>query len=573
MAKTPKAIDDRLKALDRLQKDGRPRSEIELRAIRRQVEDLRTGHKRGLCWDEAEAQRAVNFFPLLRHWKGPLAKKPFKLEPWQEHCVIAPLLGWYRERPRAAGGVRRFRQAYVEVPRKNGKTIKVSGVGNYGLLADQEEGAEVYSAATQREQAKILWRDASKTLSPELRRLVNVTKEAVEFPPLNGTFKPLSKDYNSLDGLNPHFALIDEFHAHKDRGIFDVLESALGSRRHQLVLAITTAGFNKAGVCFQQRSIVLRILAGVIEHDAYFGFITTVDEGDDWTDPLTWWKANPNLGVSIDRATLADLCKTAQQEPQAENNFKCKRLDLWVEQALRWMPMELWHGSAGRHTPAKLAAMLVGRPCFVAMDLASTRDLAAVAAVFPPQRDGEPWRVLVWFWCPKEAVSARDRQDRQGYSGWVGKFITATEGNSIDQAAIRAHLWKLRKLYKVQLLGYDPWNMDECYQQLLREGWPAERLVEYAQSCSTYNEAMKRLLGLVRDAAVEHGANPVLDWCFENLAVKEDHNGNIKPDKGKSQDKIDGACAVLMGFGLAIGSWKQEAPPPTFYEKHPLEVA
>lgn len=571
MAKRSKGIDDRLKALDQLLRDGRARSEIELKVIRRQMDDLTHGHERGLVWDEEEAARACAFFPLLQHWKGPTAGQPFALEPWQEHCIIAPLLGWYRGRTRAEGGVRRFRQAYIEVPRKNGKTILASGIGNFGFIADRESGGEIYSAATMRDQAKILWHDAAKTLGRGLKPLVVSTREAHQFPALNAVFRPLSSDHNSLDGLNPHFALIDELHAHKDRGLYDVLESALGARSQPLLLAITTAGFNRSGICFQQRQIVLRMLAGT-EMDHYFGFISTLDDGDDWTDPAIWRKANPNLGISINQETLADLCKTAQQEPQAENNFRCKRLNQWVEQELRWMPMELWAACEGTESPAQLVGSLRGRDCFIAIDLASTRDLASVGAVFPPSTNSEPWKCLVWSWCPSEGASRRDEQDRQSYKGWVGKWITATDGNSIDQLAIRGHLKWMRDQFKVRLVGADPWNMDEMFQQLIREGWPEEMLCKYGQSVSNYNEPMQRLLELVRDRKFAHGGNPVLDWAFGNLSVKTDHNGNIKPDKGKSQDKIDPACAVLMGLGLAIGEWKGVPEAPTFYETNELEI-
>lgn len=571
MARMPKAIDDRLKALDRLLKDKRPRSEPELRAIRRQIDDLRTGAKRGLIWDETEAARAVAFFPLLQHWKGPLAKQPFRLEPWQEHCVIAPLFGWYRERPRAAGGVRRFRQAYVEIPRKNGKTILASGVGNFMFMADREEGADIFAAATKRDQAKILWTDAQKTLSAALKRLVTPNAQAIEFKPLNAIFKPLSKDFDSLDGLNPHCALIDELHAHKDRGTFDVLESALGARTHPLLLSITTAGFNKSGICFEQRKLVLRILAGLVEHDAYFGFVTAIDPGDDWTSPKIWHKANPNLGVSINVDTLADLNKTARESPNAENNFRCKRLNEWTAQEVRWCPMEHWERCVGPVPADAMLEQLRGRTCYGGLDIASTRDLASLVLVFPPQSDAERWRVLAWFWCPEAAVSKRAQQDRQGYAGWVKTWVTATEGNSIDQSAIRATLWQLRDQYDLRAVAFDPHNMTECYQQLLREGWPADRLFEFRQSASAYNEPMKKFLDLIRDEDIEHGDNPVLSWNFENLSVKTDHNGNIKPDKEKSQDKIDGACAFFMGLGVALAP-AAAAEPARYYDTNPLEV-
>ncbi|HUY89271.1 MAG TPA: terminase large subunit [Pirellulales bacterium] len=283
------AIDKRLAALDGLLNEPRPRSTIERLAIERQINDLRHGHERGLVWDEGEVQRVLDFFSKLVHWKGEWAGRPLTPAPWQEHCILAPLFGWFRESKRSKGGLRRFRTAYVEVPRKNGKTTLASGIANQGLIADLEQGAEVYAAAVKRDQANILFKDAQQTLGPSLKGLVERYTGSITCPRLNSSFKPLSSDYSSTDGLNIHRVVVDELHAHKTRDLFDVLLTSMGARRQPLLCSISTSGFNRSSICWEQREEARNILEGHKENDAFFGFVATIDPGDDWTDPATWW--------------------------------------------------------------------------------------------------------------------------------------------------------------------------------------------------------------------------------------------------------------------------------------------
>lgn len=552
------AIDKRLLSLDGLLNEPRPKSAIERLCIERQLADLRRGHERGLVWDETEASRAVAFFSLLKHWKGEWIGKPLTLAPWQEHCLIAPLFGWYRGAVREKCGLRRFRTAYAEIPRKNGKTTLASGLANQGLIADGEAGAEIYAAATKRDQAMILFRDAQQTLGGKLRQTVETFKNSTTCRQWNSFFQPLSSDYNSLDGLNIHRAVIDELHAHKTRDLFDVLLTAMGARQHPLLAAITTAGFDRSSICWEQREEVRNIVEGHKENDAYFGFIATTDPGDDWADPAVWWKANPNLGISLKQDNLADICKTAVDSPAAENNFRRKHLDEWTEQSVRWLPMTAWDACAGEIDRTELR----GRPCWGAIDLASTRDVNSLVLLFP--WEGGAYKLLPFFWVPEDAKDERGYQDRTQVMNWAAKrLIKTTDGNTTDYAGIVEDVMALCAEFDVQVLAYDPWGPAVAFVQLLQaDGFPHEKLAEFKQSIGNFAAPTKEFERLVMARKIEHGGNLVLRWMASNVSVKRDANDNLRPDKEKSADKIDGIVASIMALGLSMA----ENRGPSVYE-------
>lgn len=342
----------RIKRLQEFLTGERPLGQHERRAVTRQILDLQEGYKRGLVWREDQAQRAINFFPLLCHWKGPAAGQPINLEPWQAECLIAPLFGWYWDTTPAR---RRFNFAYVEIPRKNGKTTIAAGVGLKCLLADDEAGAEVYVGATKFDQAqKLLFRDACQFVrkSPQLTRRCLVFEKSIESPHNSGFMQPVASTASTLDGVNPHCNLIDELHEHKTSDLLDVLQEATTARDNPLTLCITTAGFDRQSVCWEQHQyaeLVLRAAVGELEtgqefrpDDAFFAFIAAADQADDWRDPRTWWKASPNLGVSVQREKLASLAQQAEVLARLENKFRRKYLNQWTEQSVRWLSMELW---------------------------------------------------------------------------------------------------------------------------------------------------------------------------------------------------------------------------------------
>lgn len=547
-------IDRRLLELESLLRNGRPKSKLELACLQRQMDDLLHGHERGLVWDEDEARRCIQFCGLVKHWKGAKAGQPFVPEPWQEHMVIAPLMGWYVGETRARGGDRRFQTGYIEIPRKAGKTFMASVLANQGLIADREQGAEVYAAATKRDQAMILFKDARLTLGKELRRLVTALKGSITCPALNSTFTPLSSDYNSLDGLNIHRAVIDELHAHKTRDLWDVLLTATGARKNPMILAITTAGFDRSSICWEQHTICENILNGVKGNDSYFAFIAKAEDTDDWKDPQTWSRANPNLNVSIFERNVRSLMEQASETPSAENNFRRKYLNQWTQQSIRWLQMSTWDGCQRDFSLDDMR----GERCYAAIDLASTRDVNSMVLMFP-REDG----VYVYpiFWVPEDAKDDRGRQDRTQVLNWAGKtwkgqpLIRKTPGNTTDYATIAEDVMELDREFHFETLAYDPWSPAIPFVQSLQTlGFEADRLQEFRQSIMNFNAPTKEFHRLLISRRLVHDGNPVLRWMAENVAIREDSSGNIRPDKAKSADKIDGIVCVIMDVGLWITS-------------------
>ena len=338
-------------------------------AVERHQRDLDEGPARGLRFDRAAAQHTIDFFGFLKHSKGEWAGQTFELAPWQQF-ILWVLFGWKR-----TDGLRRYRTAYIEVPRKQGKSTMAAGVGLYLLVADGEPGAEVYSAATKRDQAKIVHAEATRMVkaSPSLSRMVKVFKDNLNIPETASKYEPLGADEDTLDGLNVHGAIIDELHAHKTRGVVDVLETATGARRQPLQVEITTAGSDQTSVCYEHHDYGAKILIGTVQDDTWFVFIATIDEGDDWRDATVWAKANPNFGISVKPDDLARKVEKAKRMPTAQNAFKRLHLDIWTQQVTRWIDLGLWDENAGEVDEEKLA----GGICHGGLDLASVSDLTA----------------------------------------------------------------------------------------------------------------------------------------------------------------------------------------------------
>jgi phage terminase large subunit-like protein len=352
-------------------------------ACQRQLDDLERYKNHSLFYfDQDLAGKVCRYIERLPHVKGPKAKAQelIKLEPWQ--CfILTTVFGWYRK---DTGG-RRYRRVYIEVPRGNAKSTLSSGVGLYCLSADGEEGAEVYSAATKRDQAKIVFGDARQMLRkrPDFASKLGlvVNQNDLVHVKTNSKFVPLSRDYGSMDGLNVHLSIIDELHAHKDRGIYDVLETGAGKRHSSLLWNITTAGTDTSGICYEQRSYVVKLLSRVVEDDSYFGIIFTIDEDDEWTDPACWQKANPNWNVSVMPESFGQLATKAMQLPSAQSNFKTKHLNIWCQAETPWLDLKFWDRC---YDPEMNERALIdgGASCFGGLDLAATTDLAAYVKLY-----------------------------------------------------------------------------------------------------------------------------------------------------------------------------------------------
>ena len=544
MMRRAPGITDRLHALDRLVRDGRPRSALEMACIERQRNDLRKGHERGLVWREDAAENvSKRLFPSMRLWKGGGAGKRFVPEPWQEECILAPLFGWWRET--AEGLRRRFRIGYTEVPRKNAKTTLAAGVGVQGLAADAEPGAKVYAAATRREQASLVFDDARNMIrqSPTLMKACELKAHSIVCPRWNSSFLALSADAHSLHGLDVHRAILDELHAHKTRDVWDVIQTGTPARRNPLIFAITTAGYDRSTICWEQHEYARQILEGHIQDDSYFAYIASAEQEDDPFEPETWRRANPNLGVSVQTDYLSEEAVRAKQSAAYENTFRRLHLNQWTEQAVRWLPMHIWDAAKEAYT----ADQLEGRSCFAGLDLASTRDVTALVLVFP---DESGYLLLPFFWVPEALEDQRGERDRRQVKNWARQgLIRETPGNVTDYAVVRADIEALASKYRIQKIAFDPWQATETAQRLTEAGLEP---VEFRQTISNFAEPTKEFERLLLAGKLKHNGDPVLRWMAGNVAVRTDPSGNIRPDKAASSDKIDGLVAAIMGLALAM---------------------
>jgi len=487
-------------------------------------------------FDQDKAIRILEFYPdFIRHVKGKLSGQPYELSDW-EGFILINLFGFVDD-----VGNRRFRTAYIEVARKNSKSTFCSGIALYMTSLDGEGGAEVYSAATTRQQARIVFGDARTMImkSAPLKRLFGYHKLNIHHLKSSSKFEPLSSDADTLDGLNIHCAVIDEIHAHKSRDVWDVVDTATGSREQPLILAITTAGFNKQGIGYEQRGYAVKVLSGVTDDDTYFGIIFTLDEGDDPFDEKNWIKANPNLGRSKKLSDMQRHAKKAKEIPAALNNFLTKHLNIWVNAAVAWLDMIKW-GKLPERTDLEHLKTL---PCYIGLDLANKLDVAAKIAAFI---DGDKIHFLCKFYLPKHAINMKAKSIGNMYETWARDgHLTLTDGDIIDHEVIEADLRQDMVDFNVQAVGYDPWGSTQLAIRLSNDGAP---MVEIPQTVKNLSEAMKEVEARVVDGNLHKDKNPMMDWMASNVIVKIDKNENYFPDKEHRDNKIDG----MMGLFLAV---------------------
>lgn len=514
-------------------------------AVQRQLNDLRRWGAEGgdYYFDEKEASRPCWFIENLTHTKGELAGRAIHLEPWQ--CfLLTTLFGW-----KAKAGNRRFRSAYVEVGRGNGKSTLLSGIGLFCLCADHEPGAEVYSFATTREQAKIVFGDA-QTMARGNRALqeaygLEVTAHALYVPATNSTFQAKSAEGSTLDGLNTHLAIIDELHAHKKRDVFDVVETSLGKRRNSLMVSITTAGVDRTGICYEQRTLVTKILSGSLQDESYFGIIYTLDPDDDWKSDEALAKANPNWGVSVRPEVIRALQAKAIATPSAENNFKTKHLDVWCNADVGWMDMKAWDACADESLDE---SDFDGEPCWLGLDLASTSDMTAKVKIFQRKIDGSSHYYLFGdYWLPRTAI---ERGVNSQYQGWeyLG-YLHVCEGPVTDFAEIRDSILEDCGRYSVQSVAYDPFQAVQLSKELSDDGVP---MVLCKQTVANLSDPMKQFQALVLDHRLHFNGDPVLTWMVSNVVCHVDVKENIYPRKDAPENKIDGVVAGIMALSRAL---------------------
>ena len=488
------------------------------------------------------ADNLCAFIERLPHVKGPLAGEPIRLEPWQVF-ILSTVFGWVK-----ADGKRRFRRSYIEVPRGNAKSTLSSAVALYMLTADGEGGAEVYSLATTRDQARIVFGDAQTMArkSPGFRSRfdVNVGAHNIHVLASGSKFEALSAEGSTLDGLNIHFGCIDELHAHKTRTVYDVVETGTGKRDNSLLWVITTAGSNRSGICYEVRTFLTKLLDGVFDDPSQFGIIYGLDDGDDWTSEEALVKANPNWGISVRSEVLAPLQAKAMQLPSAINNFKTKHLNEWVNADTAWMDMRAWDACADASLDLEAFA---GQPCWIGLDLASKTDIAALMMVFSHPTVPDAYAVFGKYYLPEDTVNGAGNSQ---YSGWMrAGRLTVTPGNVIDFGWIEADLTDLVSRFAVQAVAFDPFQATQLSTRMLAEGLP---MIEVRPTVLNFSEPMKGLEALVLQRKLIHDGDPVLGWMASNVVAHLDAKDNIYPRKERPENKIDGIVALIMALSRAI---------------------
>jgi phage terminase large subunit-like protein len=525
-------------------------------ACERFLNDLTASREKSFAYrfDEEKASRVCRFIENLRHIKGPKASTPIELMPWQCY-ILCNVYGWiHKTGPRT--GKRRFRRVYIEVPRGNGKSAFTSGIGLYMLAADGEGGAEVYSAATTRDQARIVFQTSQimARKSPELMQALGVEVAAhnINVVATASRFEALSADSSSLDGLNVHFGCIDELHAHRDRRVYDVIETGIGKRDQSLLWCITTAGSDRSGICYEVRTYVTKVLDNVVKDDSQFGVIYTIDDDDDWTLESSWKKANPNYGISVMPEILGQLATKAMAMPAAQNNFKTKHLDSWISSDSSWMDMRAWDRCAD---PTLDIIDFLGEPCVLAVDLASKTDIAAQVKLF--WRDIDEVRHYYLFgqyYLPEDAVHSGANSQ---YAGWeIEGRLKTTLGDVLDFSLVEQDILDDASQFEVREIAYDPWQATQLSQRLMAEG---ANCIEYKPTVLNFSEPMKELDALVRQGRLHHDGDPVMAWMISNVVCHTDVKDNIYPRKERPENKIDGVVAAIMALGRALFGAKSNA--------------
>ena len=532
-------------------------------ACQRHLDDLKDGHKRGLWFDEQDADRFIQFFErFLHHSKGKWAGQPFTLLPWQQFAV-ANIFGWKRD-----DGSRRFSTFYCQVARKNGKTQLLAGIGLAMLDFDGEEASEVVWGATKRDQARICHDEATRMVrsSPHLKKRIKILRNNLAVPSSNSKAEPLSSDAKSADGLNVHCAVLDEFHAHKDADLLNVLKSATGARTSPLIAIITTAGFNINSPCFHMMKSTCDLLEGKTEDDSLFALIYTLDEDDDFTDPEVWIKANPSLDVTLPSTYLEkELTQSQNYGGSMLVNFRTKHMNEWVSSSATWIADEVVMANQQEIQPDPT------EPCWGGLDLASVSDITALSLVWKMQGGG--YLTRSWFWIPEDTVHKRIQATGsriyQEFSELPNVFIT--EGNVTDYDSIRRFITgfhivdgqvkhdpdPLASQSNIQSIAFDRFNSSQCVINLASDGLSMKPYGQGFVSMSTPSKSVERLMS---EGKIQHGCDPVLRWMFGNVVLRTDPSGNIKPDKEKSGDKIDGVISLIMALGQELTEQTEQPP-------------
>ena len=513
-------------------------------------------------YDKAKADRAVRFIEQLRHTKGIWAGKRFWLLPWQER-LIRDLFGIVQE-----DGMRQFRMAYIEIPKKNGKSELAAAIALYLLFGDGEPSAEVYGAAADRQQASIVYEVATKMIQmcPALQKRckqIPSTKRVVNYANA-GFYQVLSAEVGTKHGLNVSGLIFDELHAQPNRKLWDVLTNGSGDARAQpLFVAITTAGTDRNSICFEQHQLASDILKGRKYDPTFYPVLYGLPDGADWQDEHNWYLANPSLDVTIPVSRVREAYQKALRNPAEENAFKQLRLNLWVSSLTGWISDLVFDKG---NQPIDLDA-LQGRDCYGGLDLSSTSDITAFVLMFPPRDETEPFILLPFFWIPEDTIDLRVSRDHVPYPIWKQQgYLQTTEGNVIHYGFIESFIEELGKRYHIREIAFDRWGATQMTQNLEGMGFT---VVPFGQGFKDMSPPSKEFYRLMMAGKIIHGGNPILKWMAGNVVIRQDPAENIKPDKEKSTEKIDGIVAAIMALDRCI---RHQMQPESIYDERELLV-
>lgn len=534
-------------------------------ACARHIKDLKKGRERGLKWDVESANHVINFYSeVLCLNGGEFEGVQYDLLLWQ--CfIVGSIFGW-----KNADGTRRFRVVYIETGKGSGKSPLAAGIGLYGLSADGEERAEIYSAATKKDQAMILFRDAvamidySPMLNERIIRSGGHNKEwNLAYPHTNSFFRALSSD-DGQSGPRPHFALLDEIHEHKDNTVVEMARSGFKSRRQPLMVMITNSGTSRQSVCWEYHDYADKVCKGAILDDTFFGYVCALDKDEDpFKDEACWIKVNPSLGITIKHKYLYDQVTQARGMPSKEGVVRRLNFCQWLDAVNGWISFLIWEQCKEKFGELEL----LGRKCRAALDLSSTQDLTSATFVFEPTSDDPYWRVLPYFWLPELGLAEKADKDRVPYQEWRDKgFLEVTPGRAVDKAVVLMRLAQICELFDCEYINFDRWRIADLIAIQEREGISLPPLVPHGQGFKDMAPAVDQTETLLVNAKIRHPDHPILNWCMANAVISKDPAGNRKLDKAKATGRIDGAITVVMGVGGEAAAELPENNGPSVYE-------
>lgn len=539
-----------------------PANKCVMDACKRQQRDLENAHKRNLHFNAQYADHVIWFFSQLKHYKGKYAGQPFILSPWQQF-IIWCVFGWRKGSPT---GPRRYRYIYIEVPKKNGKTTFMAGITIYTAFFDNEYASDVYTAATKRDQAKIAFKDAKNMVQGNLalKKHIKIQQNSIFNPATESSIHPLSNDQDTSDGINVHCGIIDELHRHKTSEMVDLLEASISARRQPMIWEITTAGNNRQTVCYEHHQYTKEVNAGKKKDDTWFGVVYGLDSGDDYRDPVSWHKANPNLGHGKDVEYLEARVNKARNIPRLENSVRRYEFNEWVGSTEKWISQDIWEACIKKRSEKELLSEEVA--CFAGLDLGAKRDFNALVLIFHHREKG--WKhIKEFYWCPKDAIDKRVEQENIGYNTWVKSGqLKLVPGNVVDPETLGTDIIEICERWNVQSFAYDPYIAAHgTVQRLMKADIEGH---EISQGYKHLSEPTKALEAEIYSGKLSHENNPVTGWMMDNVQVYEDANENIKlvKDERGSANKIDGPVAMVMAYAEWLDDSMQEEDGYDDYE-------